>query len=327
MRSIRLPSWTERLLGLEPQPVPPHVFALDGRHLRYGGFSASADALSFDTYRLVELPVDLFVDGPLGGPVSDPAHLNEIVGDFLGGLGVNVREANLVVPDAWMRLLFTEVEELPAKTAQQEEIVRFKLRRLVPFRIEELRIAWHQVSALPDQEAPIRVLVGFAIDSLMSELEGAFAAHGVYLGQVTNGSLATLAALSRRVPPDDLAALVMVEDGTYTIAYLRRGEPVLYRYKFLGELPENARDAVIRRDLHLTRTFVESNLPDTQLTRLVLATEPSVDPMTWSAWLEDELGVRAEPIGMEHLPLSRARTDLPWLETAILTGGAAVEVT
>ena len=326
MRSIRLPSWTERLLGLEPQPVPPHVFALDGRHLRYGGFGQTAEGLSFDTYRLVELPANLFADGPLGGPVQDPALLNETIGPFIKSLEGNVREASLILPDAWLRLLFTEIEELPVKAAQQDEVVRFKMRRLVPFRIEDLRVAWNEVSALPGQEAPIRLLVGFAIEALIVELERSFAAQGVYLGQVTNASLASLAALGQRIPPGELAALVTVDPETYTIAYVRHGEPLLYRYKSLGDLPESARDAAIRRDLHLTRSFVESHLPDVALSRLVLATAPSVDPMIWTAWLEETLEVRAEAVGMEHLPLARGRTDLPWQETAILAGGAAVEV-
>ena len=29
MRSIKLPSWAERLAGIDPRPVPPHVFGMD----------------------------------------------------------------------------------------------------------------------------------------------------------------------------------------------------------------------------------------------------------------------------------------------------------
>lgn len=314
-------------MGLEPQPAPPHVFALDGRQLRYGGFGHTAGGLSFDTYRVVDLPPGLFADGPLGGPVRDVTAWRELVADFVAGLGESVREASLVLPDTWLRLLFTEIEELPSKSVQQEEIVRFKLRRLVPFRLEDLRVSFAEVRPLPGQQMPLRLLVGFAIEVLVAQIEDAFSAAGSHLGQVTNSSLAVLAALGRKVGPDALAALVMVDRDTYTVSYVQHGEPLLYRFKALGELPPEALESVVRRDLHLTRTFVEQHRPDTSLARLVLAADPEVAPAIWTAWLEHELGVRAEAMGLEHLPLVRPRTDLPWQEAAILAGGAAAEVT
>ena len=105
MRSIKLPSWTKSLFGLDPVPVPPHAFSIDNRSLRYGGFHRSPQGgLVFDTYRSVELDPGTFAHGPLGGPPQDPKPLKETVGAFCSALPAPAKSACLVLPDAWLRL-------------------------------------------------------------------------------------------------------------------------------------------------------------------------------------------------------------------------------
>ena len=52
------------------------------------------------------------------------------------------------------------------------------LKRLVPFRVDELRIGAQEVEPLPNQpaEEPERLLLGFAVDQLLTQVEDAFAA-------------------------------------------------------------------------------------------------------------------------------------------------------
>lgn len=326
MRSIKLPSWTERLLGLEPQPAPPHVFAIDARHLRYGGFTRTATGLSFDSYQIVELPAGVFADGPLGGPVRDVTAFSQIVREFVEPIGPAARAAGLVLPDAWLRMLFTEIEELPVKTAQRDEIVRWKLKRLVPFRVDDLRVASDEVSPLAAQEEPCRILLGFAIELLLEQLEGAFSDAGVQLGQVTNATMAALSGIDSRANPDHLISLVMVEDHAYSIAFIHRNEPFLYRHKSLLDMPKSAHAQVVRRDLRLTRNFLREHLPSTPLQGVVLAVAPSQEGTPWASWLEAELAATTEWMGASHLPLAVVRADLSWQETAVMVGCAAAEV-
>ena len=81
MRSIKLPLWTERLLGLDPLPPPPHVFSLEVPPevdtaeapvvLRYGSFHRGPQGFVFADNQSIEMPSDLFGPGPLGGPLRD----------------------------------------------------------------------------------------------------------------------------------------------------------------------------------------------------------------------------------------------------------------
>ena len=120
MRSIKLPLWTERLLGLEPVPPPPHVFGLDDRELRYGCFRHEAQGFVYEESRSLQLPPDLFEEGLLGAPLREPHKLQALVEEITRGLAGPIKNASLVIPDTWLRLTFTEIAELPRKSRSRD---------------------------------------------------------------------------------------------------------------------------------------------------------------------------------------------------------------
>jgi hypothetical protein len=320
-----------RLLGFDPVPAPPHVVLLDERRLRYGQFLRDRQGFRFRSWREAALPRDAFQHGPLGGPLRDPAAFGQIAATLVQGL-TGVRDASLVVPDSWLRVTFTESGELPKAADARDEVLRWKLRRLVPFRVEELRLGAAEVSPLPNQEEPRRLLLGFAVDQLLAQIEEAFAAQGVRLGRITNNSLALLAALEQGEgagAPGSFTALVVIEDAGYTLVFARGGEPVLHRYKsFTGALPESARASFVARDLKLTRNFLDENFPGSGIGGLLLAAPPEMEPL-WIDRLAEGLGRPAVPLDGRHLPAVRAEDGSavpPWRDLAPMLGAARQEV-
>ena len=364
----------ERAFGLGPVSPPPHAFAIDGVpgsgpahgaaadgaagdgaaaspgrwRLRYAGFRREGQMLVPIETAEVDLPAEAIGSGLLGAPGREPARLEAAVAELVGSLDETVREASLVVPDAWLRVAFTDVAELPSG-AQREEVLRWKLKRLVPFRVDELRLTSTEVAPLPLQpsEEPRRVLLGFGVDSLLAQLEDAFAAAGVRIGRITSASLALVAALRRSaaaagseagVRPSaggadlyadgpQLTAVVLVDGGGYTLAFVRDGEPVIHRHKgFAGSLPEEAQGGFVGRDLRLTRSFLDEQLPGAEVARAVVAAPPE-SVSRWIGWLDETLGTRAEPLGREHLPPMPALAPPPaWRELAPLVGAVTEEV-
>jgi hypothetical protein len=318
-----------RLLGFDPVPAPPHVVLLDERRLRYGQFLRDRQGFRFRAWREAALPRDAFHHGPLGGPLRDPAAFGQIAAALVQGLP-GLRDASLVVPDSWLRVTFTESGELPKAGEARDEVLRWKLRRLVPFRVEELRLGATEVSPLPGQEEPRRLLLGFAVDQLLAQVEDAFAAQGVRLGRITNNSLALLAALEQDAgAAGSFTALVVVEDAGYTLVFARGGEPVLHRYKsFTGALPEAARASFVARDLKLTRNFLDENFPGSGIGGLLLSAPPELEPL-WIDRLAEGLGRPAVPLDGRHLPAVRAEDGSPvppWRDLAPMLGAARQEV-
>ena len=318
--------WWARLAGLAPVPAPPHVFALDAQRLRYGRFAREGAGLRFLESHAVELPPDAFQSGPLGGPPRDPDVLRGRLVMLLERLSQPVREASLVLPDAWLRVGFADAGELPRNGAARQEVLRFKLRRQVPYRVEDLRIEAAEVEALASQPAdePRRYVLGFGSEALLGQIEDVFAERAIHLGLVTNQSLSLLAAL-RALEPEGLVGLVLARDDGFVLCFARRGRPLVHRFKSWDGLPEAARGDLVTRDLRLTRSFLDANLPGRALARVIVSV-PDGDEPRWSAWVASGLEVSAEPLGREHLPQLVGEAPAAWREASPLLGAAVLEI-
>ena len=343
MKSTKLPLWIERVLGLDPQPPPPHVFALDlpaegeeplvetvegdgsASHgvLRYGSFHRGSKGFVYAAGFDEPLPAGIFGQGPLGAPMRNPKLFAEHVQQIVERAEGPIKEASLVLPDHWLRLTFTEISELPRRSRDIQDVLRFKLNRLVPFRVEDLRISASEVTPFPNQEEPRRLLLGFGVEVLMAQFEEAFAAVGVEIGRITNTSLALAASLEHNLGAQDLAALVTVQPGAFSVAYFQADEPLLYRYKAMPATVDPS--SSIRRDLRLTSGFIGQHFPERQLSQLYLAAPPEVED-TWLSWLGDEFDVVPEPLSFQHFQISRTQVGPSWIETAPLLGAATLEV-
>jgi hypothetical protein len=340
VRSTKSRSWTEgpfgHLLGFAPIGVPGQVFALTAGpapRLRYAAFAREAGGWRLVDGREAALAADAFQHGPLGGPLRDPVAFGELLGGLLQRVAAPVKDASLVIPDAWLRVTFAESGDLPPQPAARDEVLRWKLKRLVPFRVDELRLSGEEVEPFPGQQEPRRVLLGFAVEALLSQLEQVFEAQGVRLGAIANPSLSLLGAL-RPSADDALTTVALVDDQSYTLLFARpaaRGlEPVLHRYKaWTGDPSEAARASLVARDLRLTRTFLEENLPGVRVAEALLLTAPQTGD-DWLGWLREGLGCPARPLAAEQL--GALAGGLPagvfsWpLEAAPLLGAACREV-
>lgn len=314
--------------------VPPHAFAVEERRLTYAGFGRDGrNGFTLREFRSVELPPDTFLPGFLGGPVHEPRAFDERITAFVAELPGSVKEATLVVPDAWVRTAFVEAGEVPRSGDARDDVLRWKLKRLLPFRVDDLRLQGTPVAPLPSQAGtnePNRMLLGFGLELLLHQLEDAFTAAGVRIGRIINQGLAAPGALREDlVAPGELLAFAHVADDSYTLLFVIDDTPVLHRFKAFSEgLPDEARGSFVGRDLLLTKSFLDENLPAARLARVVLSA-PTEWTTAWSHWLADTLGQPAELLGTDHLlPLRSALTRPvpPWSELLPLVGAVAQEV-
>jgi hypothetical protein len=320
-------TWWQKALGFDPVPAPPHVFGLDARSLRYGQFVRDRQGFRLRGWREAALPADAFHSGLMGGPLRDPAAFESLVGGLVRGIPGGLKEASLVLPDAWLRVTYSEITDVPRQAQARDEVLRWKLRRLVPFRVDELRVSAVEVEPLPVQEEPRRLLLGFGVEQLLAQIEDAFAAHHVRLGRITNSSLALLSAVE--IPASGgFAAVVQVETEGYTLIFARNGEPVLHRYKpFTGGMPDAAHSGYVTRDLKLTRNFLDEHFAGAPLGPVLLLAPPDSEPM-WLDRLQEGLGSSVAPIDGRHLPSLRSEDAVAptWRELAPMLGAVRQEV-
>lgn len=341
------PTLLQRLAGLERRRVPSHVFMIESGRLLYGRFTGEAPPLTLIEFHERPLPAGLWPDGPLGGPARDPAALAEAVKELVGAASTRPTEASLVVPDSWLRLAFTELNELPRSGEERDAVLRWKLKGLTPFRVDELRVEAAPM-AVPgaakakekakadaaadddtedtedaeDTEAQ-RVLIGFGVDRLLSQLEEVFAGAGVRVGQLVNSGLA-LGSLAGALDRDGtLTALVYVRPEGYGLAFQHRDALLFHRVKLRGGDTDIL--GQVHRDLMLTRSYLEENFPELELDALLLLA-PESERFRWMQWLGD--GFEREPLvlGPEDLPVAvRDAAPENWLDAAPMLGAALGE--
>lgn len=308
MRSTKSPSWSSpllaRLLGTRAVSAPPDSFSIGHGGLAWARFARAQGGFELEGFASRPLPASLFPAGPLGGAAAEPAMLREALGELLAATPGGVENASLVLPDAWLRVAFTELEDLPRGRAQRRQVLSWKLQRLVPLRIDDLRMRETEVAPL-DGGAERRFLVCFGLEALLGQLERLFADAGVRLGRIVPSSLAVAAALEAATGEDEGVGLVMVGPEGYSLTFLRAGAPILHRFRALSGAAGAdgaGTDRLIVRDLKLTQAFLEERAPGTEPARvLLLAPEDSV--MTWVQRLVAGLARPVHALGREQLPL------------------------
>ena len=328
MRSTASLSWIKRAAGLDPLPVPPHVFALGRRELRYAAFTRrrGEDALELAEAAAVPLAENVLGAGPLGAPLADLEAFRGALGQLLARVGGKVERASLVLPDAWARAFVVELGDLPDEEPQRSEVLRFKLKRLVPFRVEELRVAASPLAPLAGQQEPLRVLVAFAAEALCGALERVFAERGVRLGQIVGSTQALLGALAFRGRLPGLAAVALVQTEGFALVFARDGEPVVWRQKaFTDGLADADRARLLAAELRLTRTFLADRVGEERPAALVLAAPREVEPF-WRDVLAAGLDSQPLALASEHLPLLGEGLGPAVVQLAPMLGAACREV-
>jgi type IV pilus assembly protein PilM len=132
------------------------------------------------------------------------------------------RQLTLVVPDAAVRVLLLDFDSLPEKSAEVLPIVRFRLRKLLPFEVDDAAVSYQVMTRDSGQ---VRLLVAVTPAAVLSEYEGAIREAGYEPGAVLPSTLCAIAAI-----PDGADALVVNQNAAcITTAITRQNEVLLHR--------------------------------------------------------------------------------------------------
>lgn len=143
--------------------------------------------------------------------------------DAVASRGERTRYVTLVIPDAAARVLLLEFDELPAKEAEGLPIVRFRLKKLVPFDVDHAMVSYQVMS---NEGGMVRVLAVAIPGDVLAEYEGAVASAGYAAGAVLPSTLAALAALDES---SDAVLVVNASRAGVTTAIVREGTLLLHR--------------------------------------------------------------------------------------------------
>lgn len=157
--------------------------------------------------------------------------------DHVSGRGGGARDVTVIVPDAAVRVLLLDFESLPSKPVEALPIVRFRLKKLLPFEVEDAVVSYQVMSSAKDQVTVLAVAIP---REALAEYEGVVTAAGYVPGAVLPSTLAALATLGvEGGSADGPATLVVNASGAQvTTAIVRGGVLLLHRTLELELEPE-----------------------------------------------------------------------------------------
>ncbi len=148
------------------------------------------------------------------------------------------RALTLIVPDGAVRVLRLDFDSLPSKRSEALAILRFRLRKLVPFETEDAAVSWQIMSTGTDG---VRVLTAVMPRDVLIEYEGVVRESGFLPGVVLPSTLAATPLVGAE------AALLVNHNGTtLTTTILRGQELLLHRALDFSGLEEPVPDAPAR---------------------------------------------------------------------------------
>lgn len=171
--------------------------------------------------------------------------------------GGRSKKVTVIVPDAAVRVLLLDFDTLPSKQADVLPILRFRLRKLVPFEVEDAAVSY-QVLDTPREsgnESLVRVAVAVMPSAIREEYEDAVREAGYEPGSVLSSSLAALAAL----PNEGAVLLVNRNANSVTTAISKGNDLLLFRTL---DFPEPTPDAILDEgiDQHIGEDVITEEL-------------------------------------------------------------------
>ncbi|MGD0798131.1 MAG: hypothetical protein ABR910_10445 [Acidobacteriaceae bacterium] len=146
----------------------------------------------------------------------------------LEAVSLRGREVTLVVPDGAVRVLLLDFDTLPGKPVEALPVVRFRLKKLLPFDADDAAVSYQVMATAKEQ---VHVLAVAMPREVLAEFEGMVREAGFEPGAVLPSTLAALAGLVEGERP---TLVVNAGREGVTTAIVKGGVLLLHRTVDLG---------------------------------------------------------------------------------------------
>ncbi len=278
--------FTERLLpDAVFQIAPGHLSAI--RVARGDGAVKAGFVLPFR-----ERPVSPSFDRP---NVTDPAALEEAIGQAKKSLRLSSGSAALLIPEPSVRVFVLGVDSFPGSGKERDAFIRWRIGKLMPLIPDDARIDY---AATPGRGAR-KVIVAMARQVVVWEYEALFEKAGLKPVVVSVPTLTLVNVVRRKGPGAGL--LLNLEDESLTL--LATADPgwTLYRQKDVGSPGENGieeRADNIVREAENTLRFLEDK-ESAGIARIWLRTSVAAERPALLERLKERIALPIEPVAYD----------------------------
>jgi type IV pilus assembly protein PilM len=226
------------LSSLFKDPPPAYAFEVSEAGI------ASSDAAKAPNTEFHPLTAGTISVSPLRDNVLMPDELAAAVRALAPVNGARKRrDIALILPDYCARVAVLDFDNFPADAKEQLSLVRFRMKKSVPFDVESAAVGyWAQTAG-----GKVDVVAAVAPVEIIARYEAPFRAAGMNPGFVTTSSLAMLHLVEGR----QVTVIAKLSGNVLTLMVLNGGVVKLIRCLELGD---------VAADLYPTFAYVEDQL-------------------------------------------------------------------
>ncbi len=181
----------------------------------------SDDARSLEACAARELAPGSVIPDLVEGNLRQREAVTEAVQSALSSVAGRSHDVIAIVPDAAVRVVLLEFDTLPADAEEAAGVVRFRMKKSLPFDVEKARVSYHSQKTAEG----VRVVAAVALASVVEDYEAAIRHAGFSPGVVLPSMLAALGAAEARRP----TLVVKVDARTTSLAILNVDQLQLFR--------------------------------------------------------------------------------------------------
>ncbi|MBI3669338.1 MAG: hypothetical protein HY237_06125 [Acidobacteria bacterium] len=224
-----------RWLDVVPHPLLACEIAPD--HVAAARWTRKGQIL--DGFAVEPLPPGAIVPSAVESNLANAAAVRAAVGRVFARLHARGQEVALLVPDPVVRIFVLHFDEFPRAASEAVPILRWKLKKSVPFEAEETLVSYMRQAPRGDG---VDIVTGLARLRIVREYELLMESTGMTPGVVMSSTLASLPLLDDRRP----TMLVRISGSTLTTAIVREGILCGYRCTELpSDLPRLSPQALL----------------------------------------------------------------------------------
>ena len=248
----------------------------------------------------------------IGEPnLRDPAAIAAAMKAALDQVSPRTRSVTLIVPDTVVRVFVLDFDSLPAKPAEALPVLRFRLRKMVPFDVEHAGVSYQ---VLVDTKNEVRVLTAVLPGPILAEYEQAVREAGYEPGAVLPSSLAALEATG------DMQAVIVANLNPWALTTtISNGQDLLLYRTIDLPLDSAQRLSEVQRGVAVAAAYYEDKL-GARPERLHFAGSVEDGAAGFARWLEDpDLNI----VDLAPRPETGAVTSLGTASVASVNGALA----
>ena len=181
----------------------------------------SEDGTIVEACAVRELALGSVVPDLTEANLRQPEAVRKAVNDAVGEIAGRARDVIAVLPDAAVRVVLLDFDTLPSKAEEAESVVRFRLKKSLPFDVDKAKVSYHTAPAL----GGLRLVAAVALTTVVEDYEAAFRDAGFSPGVVLPSMLAALGAADANRP----TLVLKVDARTTSLAILDTGQLLLFR--------------------------------------------------------------------------------------------------